>query len=80
METTAKTRPSARRKASHIAAMIKAAERTGTRTRLRMKAGTSVKARAPVKTRRPMESAAMAEVTAAEITMMEPLVAELMAI
>src|SRR5580693_10177298 len=43
-----------------------------------MEAGSSVKARASVKTRRPMESAAMG-VTVTEITMMEPLMTELIA-
>src|ERR1700730_6391719 len=49
-----------------------------------MKAGSSVKARAPVKTRSPMESAAvieaaMAEVPVCEITVVEPLVTEVSA-
>ena len=54
--------------------MIKAAERAGVRSSLRVKAGTSTKARATVKTRRPMESVAVAK-----IAVMETLVAELMA-
>src|SRR5580704_12426554 len=72
--STSETRPPAGREASDIAAAIKAAERAGVRSWLRVKAGTSMKAGAPVKTRRPVESAAMPE-----ITVMEPLVTELMA-
>jgi hypothetical protein len=57
--------------------VIKTAERTGVHSWLRVKAGTSVKARASMKARRPMKSAAA--VATAEITMMEALMTELMA-
>ena len=69
---TSKTRPPARGKASGVAAVIEATERAGACTWL------SVKARAPVKARRPMEIAAV-KPTATKITVMEALVTELTA-
>lgn len=69
---TSKTRPPARGKASDITAVIEATERAGARAWQR------VKARAPVKARRPMEIAAVRP-TATKITVMEALVTELTA-
>jgi hypothetical protein len=81
---TSNARPPAGGKASGISAVIKAAEPASVHSRLRVKVGTAMNIRAPVKTRRPMESTAMieaavAEVAVSEITMMEPVMTELSA-
>jgi hypothetical protein len=73
MEAASKARPPARRKASDIPAVSKAAECAGVRSRLRVKAG------APVKTRGPMESAGVLQAAMAEITVMKPVVAKVSA-
>jgi len=85
METTSKARPPARGKASDISTVIKATERSGARSWLK------VRSRRPVESATVVEAAmadvtvidaAMAEITVAmaEVTMMEPIVTEVVAV
>jgi hypothetical protein len=84
METTSvgaasKARLPAGGKASGISAVIKAAEPAGVHSCLPVKARTSVRSRRPVESAA-VVGAAVAEVTVAEITVMEPVVTKVSAV